>query len=353
MIDPNSPDPSKRKSFFDEDALDNHSDRPAPHPNQRVYNDRERMASPYHDDEEYPYDDQEYDRKKPSRFGFMETLGRGDSGSRRLTYAAGSIGALLVLFVGGWMLFGSSNRGIPVFEPPTEPAKEKIASSGNVETIGLGVGVNTVPDPNNPAGGIPGQTTLAPGPEQPNPSALAEQYAKPPALPPATATNQTSSGQSGQTSSPSGGVSPVAPSTNTAANNSASENVPEPVAPPKKTHVKHHDVPQHKSVETKKTVKTEPKKPVKKQAIATSSNGKFGVQLSALGSESAAQKQWQVLRKKAPELLGGHSPTIQKAEVNGNTVYRLRVKGFASKTQAGAFCSQLKAKSIACTPANF
>ncbi|CAI3952331.1 SPOR domain-containing protein [Commensalibacter communis] len=333
MIDPNSPDPSKRKSFFDEDSLDDGGNNPSPHPEQRVYNDRERMASRYHDDEEEDYGDQDYDRRKSPRLGFMNSFGGGNNGgdtTRRLTYAAGGIGALLVVFIGGWIFFKSSNSGIPVFEPPAEVAKVKPANSGNVETIGMGMGENglngNVPSTNAP-NGLPG---LASGPEQANPQALAEQFNHPPAVKPPPGHHTTT------------------PTTSAATSKPETENSATVEAPPKHVARPKHQ-PQHHAKENKETKAPEPKKTTKKPEAHQSSSGSFGIQLASLGSHEAAQKQWQVLKKKAPEVLGKYSPSIQKAEVNGKDVYRLRVKGLASKAQVNTVCGQLKAKGVACT----
>ncbi|MDI2113217.1 SPOR domain-containing protein [Commensalibacter nepenthis] len=332
MIDPNSPDPSKRKSFFDEDTLDEGGNIRPPHPEQRVYNDRERMASRYHDDEEEDLGDQEYDRRKSPRLGFMNSFGGGNGGgetTRRLTYAAGGIGALLVVFIGGWMFFKSSNSGIPVFEPPAEVAKVKPANSGNVETIGMGVGENGL-NGNVSNGNTPNsQPGLASGPEQANPQALAEQFNHPPAVKPPPVSHHT----------PTPSVTPKTETEN---------NVAVETTPPK--HVVHpkHQQP-HRVKENKESKAPESKKAIKKPEAHQSASGSFGLQLASLKSQEAVQKQWQVLKKKVPEVLGKYSPSIQKAEVGGNTVYRLRVKGLASKAQVNSVCGQLKAKGVACT----
>lgn len=333
MIDPNSPDPSKRKSFFDEDSMEDGGDNRPPHPDQRVYNDRERMASRYHDDEDDDdYGDQEYDRRKTTRFGFLNSLGGGSGDgntTRRLTYAAGGVGAILVIFIGGWFFLSSSNKGVPVFEPPTEVAKVKPANAGNVETIGMGIGDNALNNGTTPNG----QPGLASGPEQANPQGLADQFNHPPPVAPpnASANNNAAS------------TSPNIDESN--AGGEETQSTPKHTAHPK------HQQPQHHATEPKKAEpkKAEPKKTAKKVEAHQSSAGKFGIQLASLKSHDAAQKQWQVLKKKAPEILGRYSPSVQKAEVNGTAVYRLRVKGLASKAQVGSVCSQLKAKGIACT----
>lgn len=334
MIDPNSPDPSKRKSFFDEDSLDDGGNNRSPHPDQRVYNDRERMTSRYHDDEdEEDYGDQDYDRRKPARFGFMSSFGGGNgdgNSTRRLAYAAGGVGAILVIFIGGWMFLNSSNKGVPVFEPPAEVAKVKPVNTGNVETIGMGIGENALNNGSAPNG----QSGLASGPEQANPQALADQYNRP--TPPPVTPPETHSGNNTATV-------PSSPS-NLGESNEGAEETPKRTVHPK--HQQPHRAAEPKKVEPKKV---EPKKQAKKAEAHQATSGKFGLQLASLKSHDAAQQQWQALKKKAPEILGKYSPSIQKAEVNGNAVYRLRVKGLASKAQVNSVCSQLKAKGVACT----
>src|SRR5208337_5692580 len=54
------------------------------------------------------------------------------------------------------------------------------------------------------------------------------------------------------------------------------------------------------------------------------------VQVAALGSQQAASSEWEQLRAKIPDLLSGHSPTVQQAEVNGRTYWRLRTTGFVT-----------------------
>lgn len=341
MIDPNSQDPSKRKSFFDEDSMDDGGNAHPPHPEQRVYNDRERMASRYHDDEDEDYGDQDYDRRKSSRFGFMNSLGGGNgdgSSTRKLTYAAGGIGALLVVFIGGWMFFSSSNNGIPVFEPPAEVAKVKPANAGNVETIGMGMGGDNALNNGQTPSGQPG---LASGPEQANPQGLADQFNKP--IPPVTPPSTTQNNKPSSSTTPSS--SAVAPSNSTSTDSNLDDQpAPKPVTHPKRQQATHH------ATESKKP-KAEVKKSAKKTETHQVSSGHFGVQLASLKSNEAAQKQWQVLKKKAPDVLGKYSPSVQKAEVNGTAVYRLRIKGLASKAQVNTICSELKAKGVACTMA--
>ncbi len=72
------------------------------------------------------------------------------------------------------------------------------------------------------------------------------------------------------------------------------------------------------------------------------------VQLAAVADEGKAEAAWNDARRRAPDLLGAKSPVILPAVVNGQSVWRVRVEGFASGAAAQAFCSALAAKGDAC-----
>lgn len=84
---------------------------------------------------------------------------------------------------------------------------------------------------------------------------------------------------------------------------------------------------------------------------AFQSYGDHVVQIAATSSEATATAEWTKLQKAHPELLSGAERFIQQADVNGRTVYRLRVGSFASKADANAFCTAFKAKGGNCYPA--
>ena len=72
------------------------------------------------------------------------------------------------------------------------------------------------------------------------------------------------------------------------------------------------------------------------------------VQVAALGSQQAASSEWERLQAKAPDLMSGHSPTVQQAEVNGRMFWRLRTTGFVTLADANAFCGRLHAAGSDC-----
>jgi hypothetical protein len=78
-------------------------------------------------------------------------------------------------------------------------------------------------------------------------------------------------------------------------------------------------------------------------AAATASDasvGGFSVQLGVAGSEADARKAFQGFQQKFSDL-NGQSALIRKAEVNGNTIFRVRV-GPMSREEATSLCSKLQ-----------
>lgn len=84
---------------------------------------------------------------------------------------------------------------------------------------------------------------------------------------------------------------------------------------------------------------------------AFTASGAWLVQIAATGSEASAITEWNRYSKASGELFAGAERVVQQADVNGKTVYRLRVGSFASKDDAAAFCSAFKAKGGNCYPA--
>ena len=86
-------------------------------------------------------------------------------------------------------------------------------------------------------------------------------------------------------------------------------------------------------------------------ASGFASYGDHVVQIAATSSEATANAEWTKLLKAYPDMLTGGEKFIQQADVNGKTVYRLRVGSFASKADAATFCAAFKAKGGNCYPA--
>jgi hypothetical protein len=79
--------------------------------------------------------------------------------------------------------------------------------------------------------------------------------------------------------------------------------------------------------------------------------GDHVVQIAATSSTASAEAEFARMSKAWPDLLSGAERFVQEADVNGKTVYRLRVGSFASKADAGAFCTAFKARGGNCYPA--
>ncbi|MBF9196658.1 SPOR domain-containing protein [Microvirga terrestris] len=86
--------------------------------------------------------------------------------------------------------------------------------------------------------------------------------------------------------------------------------------------------------------------PMAPAAAETTSTGGFSVQLGTAGSEAAAQSVLASAQRKYADL-GGVPGMIRKAEVNGSTVYRVRV-GPMAKEEASSLCSKLQGQGSQC-----
>lgn len=83
------------------------------------------------------------------------------------------------------------------------------------------------------------------------------------------------------------------------------------------------------------------------ETTETASSGGFAVQLAAPGSEQEARDTASRLSRRFAGELGDMKPAIRKAEVNGKTIYRVRV-GSLSREDATSLCEKLKAAGGQC-----
>jgi cell division septation protein DedD len=81
-------------------------------------------------------------------------------------------------------------------------------------------------------------------------------------------------------------------------------------------------------------------------AADSAPTGGFAVQLAVSASEGEARSTFQKLQQKYADL-GSQSSIIRKAEVNGNTVFRVRV-GPMSRDDASSLCSKLQGQGGQC-----
>jgi hypothetical protein len=82
-------------------------------------------------------------------------------------------------------------------------------------------------------------------------------------------------------------------------------------------------------------------------------SGGIAVQLAAFESEQAAQQDWGKMAEKMPKFFDGHVPLVERAQLAGRVVYRLRTGGFADMAAATAFCMEVRAKGGDCSVAKF
>jgi septal ring-binding cell division protein DamX len=266
----------------------------------------------------------EADGRPASRRGGM------DAGTRQLAMIAGGIGAVLVVVVGGWSLLGHRQSGIPVIMAPSGPVRVKPVDPGGLKVMGT-----------QPIGPLEnGAQSLAPGPEAPRPEALqaemgggtsdagtgtaaggssgpATEAAKPPVLP---APHEVAPA-----------VVPAAPS--------APAVVPPPARPP--------------AVAAPAASGTERSSADTATPALQHAEGRYAVQLAALDSQAAAETEWARLTRQAPDLLKDRSPVVTETSRDGKRFFRLRTGGFATIAAANSFCSTLRARGVACTPAGF
>jgi hypothetical protein len=216
-----------------------------------------------------------------------------DPALRRMAMAAGGITLLVIVVTLGWSGFRTGGFGPPpVINPPDVPLRVAPESPGGLEVPGADVPImsgQTAPQ---------GAPQLAPSSQGP---AVAE-------LEQAAGLNQ-----------PPPQPAPAQPA-------------PQPASPAAPAPAAQAAAPA-----------PSPAKP----------SGPADVQLAATPDEPSAAATWASLQRKYPDLLGSKKPVIIPAVVNGKSVWRLRVSGFASADEAKSFCAQLTAKGAQCAVAAF
>jgi hypothetical protein len=79
----------------------------------------------------------------------------------------------------------------------------------------------------------------------------------------------------------------------------------------------------------------------------------ISVQLAAFESQQAAEQDWGKMAEKMPTFFNGHKPEVQRADLAGRVVYRLRTGDFATLAAASAFCAEVRTKGGDCSIAAF
>jgi cell division septation protein DedD len=77
--------------------------------------------------------------------------------------------------------------------------------------------------------------------------------------------------------------------------------------------------------------------------------GSVRVQLGAVGTESAAHKEWERIRRANTDLLGSMSPAIVRADLGvKGVVYRIQAGPVADADAAAGLCAKLKTRNVGC-----
>ncbi len=233
---------------------------------------------------------------------------------------AGGIAVACVALVGGWSLLKSGPHVVPVVAAPSGPVRVKPANPGGMQVVGAHQDVMA-------AGTGSDMVTMQSAPEQPALGALhALEAAKSPAA--------SAPIPAAPTPAAPGPATPAAPAL-AAATQAAS--APTASAPAASAPAQAAMAPASASAAP---------------AVAVPA-GNRQVQLAALASQAAADAEWQRLVSHMPGLLGGRTPMVQRADVDGRTVWRLRTGGFASIAEATRFCQQVRAQGGGCSIASF
>jgi SPOR domain len=72
------------------------------------------------------------------------------------------------------------------------------------------------------------------------------------------------------------------------------------------------------------------------------------VNLATADTAQGAVAAWTELQHRLPDLLRGHPPQVWAAQVDGRTVWRLRAAGFATVSDARAFCDRMHVAKAVC-----
>ncbi|NLQ16896.1 SPOR domain-containing protein [Marinomonas sp. M1K-6] len=88
--------------------------------------------------------------------------------------------------------------------------------------------------------------------------------------------------------------------------------------------------------------------PESEPVVKAPPQSKFGVQVASYGNRDEAIRGWQVLEKAHPTSFQGLQPLVNQKEVNGRTMYQLKVGPFIDKSFSSDFCKMLKEKGKDC-----
>lgn len=262
----------------------------------------------------------------PRRYSESEPERLIDPATKRLVLIAAGLAGGVTLLVGGWSMLDRHTGPVPVIQAESGPVRVKPADPGGMKVLGANNAIMAA-DLDQSASA----DTLAPPPETPQPQALRAQIAAAraaahPAVPAAPRAAPQAAAPAAPTTTPASTPSNAAPPA--AATMAASAPAPAPAPTPAPAAASGAD-----------------------QAPPA---GHAMVQLAALRSEAAAKVEWQRLQRRMPDLLADRHPVVERVEEHdGRVFWRLRTGGFADRSAARAFCTQVHAKGGGCTIAAF
>lgn len=207
---------------------------------------------------------------------------------------------------------GEPKKGVPIIGPPPYPAHVKPSDPG-----GLKVDPSLNPDSDKSS------SHSVEAPEQPNLEGLEKHY------------GLVKSPQD-RDKEPADSDSPFVQSAPSTSSSPVSTSEPESApAPAPVTSLKHQENTVHLGRQ--------------EEAQTRSKHGpEIQVQLAAARNDEDARENWQHIKEKYGSFVAQKTPHILRAQLKGATIYRLRLSGFANRRQAKRFCSQARAKQLAC-----
>ncbi len=273
--------------------------------------------------------------------------------------------ALVAALAALWVLTKtrSGTEDVPVIAAESTPEKVKPADEGGLQVPNQNVQVLDNMDSNQPTAEA---ETVLPPPEQPvTPPAPAVEETQPAAEATAPATTDNSAATVQDVPAVVAPEPPAveAPATETATaeqpGTDQATSAPEaPAAPlPEASTPAPAPAPAVAAEPEAPTPAAEPEPaaepaPTQEAAIAPApapAGGNARIQLAAVKSEDAAQKEWAKLQKAFPDLLGSLTLTVQKVDKGAAGVfYRIQAGPLADKAAAKQLCASLKQRSQDC-----
>ncbi|WP_374383677.1 SPOR domain-containing protein [Dongia sp.] len=252
-------------------------------------------------------------------------------------------GVLVIALAGFWFWSGggeSGNEPVPVITADSTPEKVKPADEGGLDVPNQDVAILNGENSNAPTQG----ETVLPAPEQP-----ATPPTPPEPAPEAAAPEMPSDTGNGipTVAAPAVDAIPTVPApTVPAPTDTASADSTAPAETQTATAAPAEPA-------TTQPAAAEPAAAEAAPAAAPAATGSARIQLAAVKSEAAAQKEWARLQKANPDLLGGLSLHVERFNKTASEVYyRIQAGPLADKAAAKQLCAKLKQNNQACIVAN-